>query len=248
MVGAHPRLRGPAFAILAGAAVLLLALTLGVVGVTATLGTSGGMLDSEIGAGTISAVGVSALARAEIPLTYLRLYLGAAAHYGLDWAILAGIGKVECDHGRDPNPACTHEGAINAAGAGGPMQFLASTWAQYGVSVRQRRSTRPLEPCGCDLWGRQLPAGLGRSRQLRRGDLCLQPRELVRRGGRELGGKYSEPSVPIAEPSGLEGAGLEGAWVSKAPTSKMLASKAPTPTWRARPRRRCASSRANAPC
>ena len=53
--------------------------------------------------------------------------------YGLNWAILAGIGKVECDHGRDPDPSCTHEGAVNSAGAGGPMQFIASTWATYGV-------------------------------------------------------------------------------------------------------------------
>ena len=34
---------------------------------------------------------------------------------------------------RDPDPSCTREGAVNSAGAGGPMQFLASTWAEYGV-------------------------------------------------------------------------------------------------------------------
>jgi transglycosylase-like protein with SLT domain len=77
--------------------------------------------------------GVSALAREEIPPSYLALYLQAASRYGLDWAILAGIGRVECDHGRDPDPSCTREGAVNSAGAGGPMQFLASTWASYGV-------------------------------------------------------------------------------------------------------------------
>lgn len=49
--------------------------------------------------------------------------------------MLAGIGKVECDHGRDPDPACWKEGAENAAGAGGPMQFLASTWQTYGLSA-----------------------------------------------------------------------------------------------------------------
>lgn len=68
-----------------------------------------------------------------IPSAYLRLYTAAAAHYGLDWTVLAGIGKVECDHGRDPAPSCTREGAVNAAGAGGPAQFLASTWREYGV-------------------------------------------------------------------------------------------------------------------
>jgi len=77
--------------------------------------------------------GVSALAQREVPPRYLRLYVQAAQRYGLDWAILAGIGKVECDHGRDPDPVCTKEGAVNSAGAGGPMQFIASTWARYGV-------------------------------------------------------------------------------------------------------------------
>jgi hypothetical protein len=79
--------------------------------------------------------GVSALAEREIPPLYLKLYEQAAAHYGLDWAILAGIGKVECDHGRDPAPSCTQQGAVNSAGAGGPMQFLASTWSEYGVAA-----------------------------------------------------------------------------------------------------------------
>jgi hypothetical protein len=79
--------------------------------------------------------GASALALKEIPPLYLRLYEQAGERYGLSWAILAGIGKVECDHGRDPAPSCTHEGAVNAAGAGGPMQFLASTWAEYGVDA-----------------------------------------------------------------------------------------------------------------
>jgi hypothetical protein len=80
-------------------------------------------------------VGVSALALTEIPPLYLHLYERAAERYGLSWAILAGIGKVECDHGRDPAPSCTHAGVVNSAGAGGPMQFLASTWAEYGVDA-----------------------------------------------------------------------------------------------------------------
>jgi Transglycosylase SLT domain len=78
-------------------------------------------------------LGVSSVALQDIPPAYLRLYLAAAGRYGIDWSVLAAIGKVECDHGRDPDPACTREGAENGAGAGGPMQFLASTWATYGV-------------------------------------------------------------------------------------------------------------------
>ena len=81
----------------------------------------------------LEGAGASAEARKDIPAAYLRLYESAAARYGIDWAILAAIGKVECDHGRDPDPSCAREGAVNSAGAGGPMQFIASTWRVYGV-------------------------------------------------------------------------------------------------------------------
>jgi hypothetical protein len=81
-----------------------------------------------------AAAGPSATAVADIPGNYLAAYQAAAARYGLDWAILAGIGKVECDHGRDPDPSCNVPGAENFAGAGGPMQFLAASWTSYGVT------------------------------------------------------------------------------------------------------------------
>jgi cell wall-associated NlpC family hydrolase len=77
----------------------------------------------------------TATALADIPPDYLLLYEQASVAYGVPWPVLAGIGKVECDHGRSPNPACWQEGAVNYAGAGGPMQFLASTWARYGVDA-----------------------------------------------------------------------------------------------------------------
>lgn len=98
-------------------------------------GMGSASMGATAGGGDVSGSGegASALALRDIPPEYLRLYQAAGARYGLDWAILAGIGKVECDHGRDPDPSCTHEGAVNSAGAGGPMQFIASTWATYGV-------------------------------------------------------------------------------------------------------------------
>ncbi len=85
------------------------------------------------GQGVGGSMGASREAVSDIPARYLALYEQAARTYSLDWAILAAIGKVECDHGRDPDPSCAREGAVNSAGAGGPAQFLASTWAQYGV-------------------------------------------------------------------------------------------------------------------
>ena len=128
-------MKGPALAALAVLAPLAVALALGAASVAVTSGAQPTALAGGVGVEGAGGYGVSAQARAEIPPEYLRLYLQAAARYGLDWAILAGIGKVECDHGRDPDPSCTQEGAVNSAGAGGPMQFLASTWAQYGVDA-----------------------------------------------------------------------------------------------------------------
>jgi cell wall-associated NlpC family hydrolase len=71
------------------------------------------------------------VAAGDIPASYLRLYELAADRYGLDWPILAGIGKIESDHGRSRAPG-VRSGA-NSAGAMGPMQFLAGTWAVYGA-------------------------------------------------------------------------------------------------------------------
>jgi cell wall-associated NlpC family hydrolase len=62
----------------------------------------------------------------DIPPEYLALYQEAATELGLPWELLAAVGKVESDHGR--NPACWKP---NAAGAEGPMQFLPSTFSEY---------------------------------------------------------------------------------------------------------------------
>lgn len=65
---------------------------------------------------------------ASIPPTMLAAYLDAAETWGVDWALLAAVGKVECDHGRAQLDGCNPIGTVNVAGARGPMQFLASTW------------------------------------------------------------------------------------------------------------------------
>jgi cell wall-associated NlpC family hydrolase len=85
--------------------------------------------------GGINLTTPSRTAVADIPPAYLLLYQEAGLGFDVPWPVLAGIGKVECDHARNPDPACWKHGAENAAGAGGPMQFLASTWQQYGLSA-----------------------------------------------------------------------------------------------------------------
>jgi hypothetical protein len=74
----------------------------------------------------------SAFARADIPRDYLQRYQSAAGMCrGLSWPVLAAVGRMESAHGRSDD-AGVHSGA-NQAGAMGPMQFLAGTWAAYGA-------------------------------------------------------------------------------------------------------------------
>ncbi|MGH9210551.1 MAG: D-alanyl-D-alanine carboxypeptidase family protein [Acidimicrobiales bacterium] len=89
----------------------------------------------------------SAPAVADVPADFLELYQQAGAAYGIDWAVLAGIGKLECDHGRSQLEGCNPPGTVNVAGARGPMQFLGSTW---------RSGAGQFDP---DVAGEPVPAG-----------------------------------------------------------------------------------------
>jgi Transglycosylase SLT domain len=85
-------------------------------------------------ASTGLAGGPSAVALADIPPSYLSLYLDAAQTCPrLPWGVLAGIGTVESDNGRSGAPG-VHGGA-NFAGAEGPMQFKPATFSEYAVDA-----------------------------------------------------------------------------------------------------------------
>jgi membrane-bound lytic murein transglycosylase B len=65
----------------------------------------------------------------------LDAYCSAARAYEVDWAFLAGIGRMECFHGLSRLAGCNPDlrnpdgsRRTNTAGARGPMQFLGSTW------------------------------------------------------------------------------------------------------------------------
>jgi hypothetical protein len=79
----------------------------------------------------------SQAARADLPPGWLGLYRTGARHCpGLSWTVLAGIGKVESDHGRARLPGV--RAGWNQAGAAGPMQFgigkgrAGNAWARFG--------------------------------------------------------------------------------------------------------------------
>jgi membrane-bound lytic murein transglycosylase B len=87
--------------------------------------------------GASSAPAPSRAARGGIPANYLTLYRSAARTCpGLSWGVLAGIGKVESDHGRSRAPGVVS--SVNSFGCcAGPMQFNIrngppSTWDRYG--------------------------------------------------------------------------------------------------------------------
>jgi hypothetical protein len=71
----------------------------------------------------------SKVARREIPASFLSIYERVGSRYRIPWEILSGIGREECDKGRDPDPSCTPQpgatgaGVANFAGASGPMQI-----------------------------------------------------------------------------------------------------------------------------
>lgn len=75
----------------------------------------------------------SDFAEQDIPPSYLVLFQKWAAQFGIDWTVLAGVGKVETDFGRSVLPGVTT--GTNAAGAAGPMQFEAATFGRYHVAA-----------------------------------------------------------------------------------------------------------------
>ncbi len=109
-------------AVAAGVLLAVLALVVGIAILAALLGQN-----TCNGGG--SGGSPSKSAEKDIPADFLAAYQQAGARYAIPWEILAGIGKEECDHGRNPDPSCSPQpraagpGAANFAGAAGPMQI-----------------------------------------------------------------------------------------------------------------------------
>ena len=89
--------------------------------------TIAGSLAALLGSGLGGTSAPSQTALTDIPPEQLVLYQQAATVCpGLDWTLLAAIGKIESDHGRSTLPGVrTGENPHRAAG---PMQFIPTTW------------------------------------------------------------------------------------------------------------------------
>jgi hypothetical protein len=73
-----------------------------------------------------------------IPPFLLPIYQAAGIEYGVRWEVLAGINEIETDYGRNLN--------VSTAGAVGWMQFMPSTWKQYGVDANHDGKKDPYNP------------------------------------------------------------------------------------------------------
>lgn len=84
------------------------------------------------------AVSIQALDYYRIPMFLLPIYQAAAVQYGVPWQVLAAINEVETNYGSDLS--------LSTAGAEGWMQFMPSTWLEYGVDVQDAGYADPYNP------------------------------------------------------------------------------------------------------
>jgi cell wall-associated NlpC family hydrolase len=109
-------------------------------GVTLAAGATGVVAIAAVGLQALSAVALTptSTATTQIPASYLELYQASATRCPMPWTILAAVGQVESDQGRDTS--------VSSAGAVGPMQFEPATWARWGVDGDGDGSKNPRDP------------------------------------------------------------------------------------------------------
>jgi murein DD-endopeptidase MepM/ murein hydrolase activator NlpD len=95
-----------------------------------------------------------------IPPFLLPIYQAAGMEYGIRWEILAAINEIETDYGRNLN--------VSSAGAIGWMQFLPSTWEQYGVDANGDGRKDPYNPVDAIFAAARYLRAAGADKDLRR--------------------------------------------------------------------------------
>ncbi|MHB1836548.1 MAG: lytic murein transglycosylase [Solirubrobacteraceae bacterium] len=74
----------------------------------------------------------------QIPPFLIPIYEAAGTEYDVPWSVLAAINEIETDYGRNLS--------VSSAGAVGWMQFLPSTWRQWGVDATGSGIADPYNP------------------------------------------------------------------------------------------------------
>ncbi len=74
----------------------------------------------------------------QIPPFLIPIYQAAGIEYQVPWQVLAAINEIETDYGRNLS--------VSSAGAVGWMQFLPSTWKQWGVDANGDGVADPYNP------------------------------------------------------------------------------------------------------
>ncbi len=74
----------------------------------------------------------------QIPPFLLPIYQAAGIQYDVPWQVLAAINEIETDYGRNLS--------VSSAGAVGWMQFLPSTWKEWGVDANGDGVADPYNP------------------------------------------------------------------------------------------------------
>jgi len=96
-----------------------------------------------------------------IPPFLLPIYQAAGIQYNIPWQVLAGINEIETDYGRNLS--------VSTAGAVGWMQFLPSTFKQYGVDANGDGRKDPYNPADAIFSAARYLKAAGGDKDIRKG-------------------------------------------------------------------------------
>jgi hypothetical protein len=96
----------------------------------------------------------------QIPPFLLPIYQAAGIEYDVPWQVLASINQIETDYGRNLS--------VSSAGAVGWMQFLPSTWKEWGVDATGSGYADPYNPVDAIFTAARYLQAAGASKNLSR--------------------------------------------------------------------------------
>ena len=100
-----------------------------------------------------------------IPPFLLPIYQAAGIEYDVPWQVLAAINEIETDYGRNLS--------VSSAGAVGWMQFLPSTWRQWGVDANGDGIADPYNPVDAIFTAARYLQAAGAAQGFAARDLCV---------------------------------------------------------------------------